>query len=806
MQISLNWLKQYVDIPKDLEPKDLALKLTMATVEIENIIDQRERFNNIIVGEIIDIVDHPDATKLKVCRVKTGKEEYQIVCGGANIYQGLKGVLALPGAQVKWHGQGEYVKLEKTKIRGIESNGMLCAAEEVDLPEIYSVNGGVVDLGAKVKIGQSIAEVFGLDDVIFEIDNKSITHRSDLWGHYGLAREIAAIFDTKLGQLKTDILKEGKEVDLKVEIEDNENCLRYMAVAIGNVKIEASPDWLQNFLKAVGIRPINNIVDISNFVMLELGQPTHAFDRKDITDDTIIIKRAKGKEKYRTLDNIERELDLNTLLICDKKRPVALAGVMGGLNSEVEEKTEEIIFEVANFNPVNIRKTATRLDLRTDAATRFEKGLDPGLVEIGMKRVITLIHELLPQARLTSKVIDINNLKAEARVIELSLDFLKRRVGIEIPKKEVIRILESLSFKVSDKKGELSVTVPDFRTKKDIFIVEDLVEEIARIYGYDNIEQVMPYISMEPQEYNQEREIERQVKNILVNVGGLNEVLNYSFISEKQILNLGLELENHLELKNTLSQDQKYLRSSLIFNLLHNVSDNLRFFKECKLFELGRVFNLKAGEYSFSPKSKELLSSQSKELAGVVINDNPFIEVKGLVETLLNLLEVKYELRINKNNSGHVLDNTKCLEIIIGDNLIGYLGEVDKKILSKNEIKVKVGYFQINYKEFLKHVADNLKYEPLPKYPGMTYDLSIIVPFKVNWADLEQEVRSTSKLIQQVELFDVYQVSKLGPNKRSLAFHIHFLDKKRTLETKEVEKIREEIVKKLIKKFKAEIR
>ncbi|MBT4334930.1 phenylalanine--tRNA ligase subunit beta, partial [bacterium] len=659
MKISLNWLKQYVDIPKSLEPHELALKLTMATVEVEEIIDEKERFNNILVGEIIEIVDHPDATKLKVCNVRTDTDEYKIVCGGNNIYKGMKSVLALPGALIKWHGEGEFTKLAKVKIRGVESNGMLCAAEEVDLPDSYFVEEGVVDLGNKVKVGEPLAEIFGLDDVIIDIDNKSITHRSDLWGHYGMAREVAAILNKKLGLLKNEELSEGKEVNLKIKIEDNENCLRYMGVAFKNIKIEPSPEWMQNLLTAAGVRPINNIVDISNFVMLELGQPTHAFDRKNITDDTIIVKKAKGSEKFKTLDDIERDLDKNTLLICDKKKPVALAGIMGGLNSEVENDTNEIIFEVANFNPVNVRKTATRLDLRTDAVTRFEKGLDPNLTEVAMKRVITLIHEIIPKAELSSKIVDINNFKETKREIELDLAFLKRRVGIEIPKKEVIRILESLEFKVDDNKETLLVTVPSFRTKKDISIVEDLVEEVARIYGYDNIEHIMPNVSMEPQEFNYERAVERKVKNVLVNICGLNEVLNYSFISEKQISNLDLNIKDHLELKNTLSVDQKYLRTTLLFNLLSNVSKNLRFFKEFNLFELGRVYLDKTGEYHTGPKKKEFLASQSKELAGVCVNKNGFNQVKGIIETLLNELEVKYEFKVKKKVLSNILNKSK---------------------------------------------------------------------------------------------------------------------------------------------------
>ena len=806
MKISLNWLKQYVDIPKDLSAEDLALKLTMSVVEVEEVIDQKLRYENIVVGEIINIVDHPQADKLKVCKVKSGVGEHQVICGASNIYKGMKSALALPGALVKWHGEGDLVKLAKTKIRGVESEGMLCAPSEINLTDIFKESDGVVDFKTG-KVGQSVAEVLGLDDVILDIDNKSLTHRPDLWGHYGIAREVATLLNKKIKPLEiNEKIIEGNQVDLKIEIQDKENCTRYLGVVMGNIQISPSPIWLQNFLKSVDVRPINNVVDVTNFVMLELGRPSHAFDRKEMKQDTIIVRRAKNDEKFTTLDGLERKLDETMCLVCDAERATDLGGIMGGLNSEIKNETTEIILELANFKAANIRKTSTKLGLRTDAATRFEKGLSPELAELGLKRIITLIHQLLPNSQIISKIVDINYETPTAREIEFDLDFLQSRMGMMIEKKEVRKILESLHFEVSEKKGTFTVIPPSFRTIKDISIPEDVVEEVARIYGFDNIKSQMPSVSMAPQEINHERLVERKVKQTLAYICGFTEVSNYSFMGGKLIELLGLELTDHLEIKNYLTEDQRYLRTSLLPLLLKNVADNLRFYKEFNLFELGRVIKPEMGDYKTDSTGKNFLNRQDKYLGALSVGAEAFYKVKGVIELLLNSLEVEYNFSLEVTKSPKHVNSVMYLEIIVNDKVIGYITELASLILSGYNINKPVAYTEVNYSDLLKYLKDCKKYQPLPKFPGITYDVSLVVSNTVRWIDIEQEVLNTSPLVQQVELFDVYQTSKLGLNKRSLAFHIHFLDLKRTLTSKEVDELRDKIINKLVKKFKAEIR
>ncbi|HBR13572.1 MAG: Phenylalanine-tRNA ligase beta subunit [Parcubacteria group bacterium GW2011_GWA2_43_17] len=816
MKISLNWIKQYVDIPKDFTPQELALRLTMSVVEVDAVEDQKSRYDNMVVGEVLNVVDHPQADKLKVCKVKAGSAEYQVICGGSNVRKGLKGVLALPGALVKWHGQGNLVKLSQAKIRGVESEGMLCAAAEIDLADEFNEptftqaaagrEDGIVELTAG-KSGQPVAEVLGLNDVILDIDNKSLTNRPDLWGHYGLAREVAALLGKKLKPLElNEKIVEDSQVDLKIDIQDAENCSRYLGAVMGNIRIAPSPRWLQNFLKAVGVRPINNVVDVTNFVMLELGRPSHAFDRLSIHQDTITVRRAAEGEKFKTLDGVERKLDGTMCLVCDADRPTDLAGIMGGENSEIKAGTTEIILELANFNPVNIRKTAAKLGLRTDAATRFEKGLSPDLAELGLKRLVTLIQQLIPEARLLSKIVDVNHEADVQRQIEFDLDFIRRRLGVPIDKKEVSRILEGLHFTVSVKKEHFSVTPPLFRTVKDVSIPEDLVEEVARIYGFDNIPPAMPLVSMAPQDSNAERSAERQAKQILAYVCGFTEVSNYSFMGANLIVAAGLALDQHLEIKNYLTEDQRYLRSSLLPLLLKNAAGNLRFFKNFNLFELGRVFSLGPGEYKTDQGGKNYLSRQEKYLAALSIGPEVFFNLKGAVEALLAGLEVNYQFNFDAAQAPSHVQSSRYANITVNDQAVGYLAEVAVKTCQAYKINKAAAYFEINFSHLLKYLGEHKKYQPLPKFPGIICDIAVVVDQAVRWLDIEKEVKAQSPLINQVELFDVYRVDQAGAAKKSLAFHVHFSDANRTLTSAETGTLRDKIVSRLVKKFKAAAR
>ncbi|MBU4481859.1 phenylalanine--tRNA ligase subunit beta, partial [Patescibacteria group bacterium] len=692
MKISLNWLKQYIDLPKNITPKKLAEDLIMSTVEVESIKNQAEEFENIVVGKIVKLKKHPNADKLKIVMTDIGQPEpVQIVCGGANLKQGMFVAVALPGAKVKWHGQGEPVVLEKVKIRGQESFGMICASNEIGLENRFpcgemsrnsagsrSTAGEILDLNKIVQsktlnqqIGQNLSEALGFNDVIIEIENKSLTNRPDLWSHYGIARELSAIYNLPLCHpelVSGSNIKSRNKFGMTVKIQDENLCSRYIGCVVKNIKIAPSPEWMQKRLEAVGLRAINNIVDITNYVLMDVGQPTHAFNKTLIhtdvnTDKTqIIIRNAKKGEKIQSLDGEERELDENMLVIADSEKPIAIAGIIGGANSEIDKNTTEIILESATFNAMSVRKTSQKLNLRTEAEIRFEKNLDSNLAETAMLRMLYLIKKIIPESEIT-EYIDEFPVKPKNKIIKINHDFIEKRIGQKFNSEEIIKILSRLGFKVEESNGAYKILVPSWRATGDVSIPEDIVEEVARIYGYDNLKEKVEMIEMDKAKYQLEFDLENKIKNYLSLGCGMNEVFNYPWADEKILDKLGLSSDKIIEIANPPAQENRFLQSSLIPNLIKNVQDNLRYFSEFKLFELARVF--KSGQdKSFGD---DVLAEQPKMLAGaIVFRDDIFFEIKGVVEGALKELRImNYELRIGKATP--FLNQDKNLGIFIND-------------------------------------------------------------------------------------------------------------------------------------------
>jgi len=811
MKISVNWLKQYLSLPSSTDWRELALELSLKTVEVEKVFYQAEQFEHMVIGEIVSLVDHPQADRLKVLEVTDGVKKYQVVCGGTNVYKGMKSVLALPGAKVTWHGQGEPVVLEATKIRGVESFGMLCAPAEIglhgELCPVAIPTTGVLDL-PQAKAGQKIEEALDLNDVILEIDNKSMTHRPDLWGHYGLAREVAVITETALKPLP--ILKVKNKLDpspVKVEVKDIEACPRYIALTIKDIVIQDSPLWLKRLLLAAGMRPINNIVDLTNYIMLELGQPIHAFDRSTIKGDSLIIKRAATGERFKTLDGEERILDSNTLLICDAEKAVALAGVMGGENSEIKKTTTDVIFEIANFQPTIIRKAAQRLNLRTEASSRYEKSLDPELTLTAAERILYLLKELSPTAKLAGQLVDVNNSTAKKITLDLDLNWLQKRLGEEISISSAAKILTRLGFSVKTSAKLLKVTVPSFRASKDVTIIEDLVEEVARIYGYDKIIAKAPLVELIAPTDNPTLTLERRIKDFLSLAGDSSEVATYSFAALSAVEASGFNVADHLEVLNPLTADQRYLRFSLLESFLSSWQANYRFFDAFNIYEIGRVFAKIDGAIMADTTNQTALPKQDRSVAGLITGREArglFLNAKGLVESLLDYLEVDYSYDFPKKKEFAAADNNHLI-IKVGGEVLGDIFGINHNVVKALGVKNEAVYWQLSFELLLKHVQDKKQYVALPKYPGMIYDLSLFFSAAISWAEVKLLVEKISPLIQRVELFDVYQ-EKTGNLRRSLAFHVYFLDYEKTLVTETVEQIKKQIVDLLKNKLKAEER
>ncbi len=594
MYLSLNWIKNWVKLPKDITAKQIADDLTMATVEVEEVIDQASRLENIVVGKVEAITKHPQADKLQVVEVKIGQENIKVVCGGTNLHQGMLVAFAKVGSYVRWHGEGDLVKLESAKIRGVKSNGMIAAASEIGLANLFPQDSEyeILDLSDfKLKVGQPLAEALELDDIIIDIDNKSINHRPDLWGQYGLAREIAAIYKTKLKDYDIEEFKTKNDAKLKVTVKNTDKCFRYLGLVLHNVKVEDSPWWLKKQLEAVGIRPINNIVDVTNYVMYELGQPLHAFDSSQITSNHIIVKEAAKAEKFVTLDGKKRRLPEGALMIADNKKYVALAGIMGGQNSEISNNSTEIILESANFKASSIRNTSQALGLRSESSARFEKSLDPKIASIAIKRATAMILSLNEDTYVASQLADVDHNPFKEISLEVEHDLINNIFGQDIPDSDIKDILERLQFEVKQKAKKFSIKVPSFRATKDISIPEDIVEEVARIYGYDNIKPSLPTVTIEEAQEDFAWQAAKDIKNWLSLSQSYDEVYTYAFTDQDWAVKLGFDLKNHIKVKKAMSPDMAFMNLSLLPNLFKKAEENLRWFEEFRIFELDRIFD-----------------------------------------------------------------------------------------------------------------------------------------------------------------------------------------------------------------------
>lgn len=816
MKISKKWLQEFVFLPDSLSSEELGKELTMRTVEVEGIEDRGKTLDHIVVAKIVSIEKHPNADKLRVCQVDAGTETVQIVCGGSNLEVGMKVVLAKIGASVVWHGQGDPIVMEKATLRGVDSFGMICAAEEVGLSSMFPKKDDheVVDLSSlKDKPGTPLAKALHLDDVTLEVDNKSLSNRPDLWGHIGMAREIATIYHKKLTLPSPPAIKQGSDFKLTVSVEDADLCPRYMAVALSGITIEPSPDWMQKRLDACGIRPINNIVDITNYVMLELGQPCHAFDANQIADHKIVVRRAKTDEKFVTLDEKEHTLTSDMLMIADNQKSLAIAGVMGGLHSGITEHTTSIIFESATFEPSSIRKTSTKLALRTDSSARFEKSLDPVNAELGLSRLVELTLQICKDAHVASTVIDQYPKPADKKVIETSFAFLEQKVGIALDHKKVTDILERLGFVIAKgKKDTLKITVPSWRATKDVSLPEDLVEEIIRIIGYETVPATLPTFAITPPRQNPVKVLERNIREFLALEAGFTETYNYSFESPELLKKLGIETSLHLELENPIAKDRPLIRRSLIPNLLENVESNLHRFDEIKMFETGRVYKIEEAGERVESKDDGLLPRQDTYLGIVYAKKSeatPFFVLSQSLKNVFARLHVAYEIVPAQNESFAAtpfIHPGRFAFLRVGGAIVGRLSELHPSIAKNLGIGERVAFVEINLNTLSEHCLEEVRYCPLSMYPDVVRDIAIVVEKNVAHANVVDALRSVDALIFSVELFDVYQGERLGENKKSMAYHIIYRSTERTLTTAEVDAVHKKVLETLEKKFGAEIR
>ncbi len=816
MFISFNWLKQHINLPDSTTADEVANKLKLSTVEVESVRFQGADLEGVVVGEILEFKKHRNADKLHVAHVDVGEGKPRQVIFGQMVKMepGFKvpvalAPTALPGGK----------KIDRIEIRGELTEGMLCLDQELGLLK----EGVSIRFFEKtMKNGMPITKALGLDDYILEIDNKSLSNRPDLWGHYGIAREVAALFNREVKTYETKEINKSikQEIKLKVEIEDAKLCPRYMAVAMSGIKVGESPAWLKERLTAVGLRPINNIVDITNYVMLDVGQPMHAFDarkltinKEQLTNVSIVVRRAKEGEEFTTLDHKKYRLDSSMVVIATDEKAVALAGVMGGLESGIADDTTTIIFESANFDAATTRKTSTKLGLRTDSSARFEKSLDPNMCEVALKRAVELILEICPEAKVASKVIDEGKPRLFTGPLEIPVEFFAKKLGIEIPVKTIVTILQRLGFIVTEKKKTLSVKIPSWRATKDVSIPEDLVEEVARIYGYDNIPATLPTFPITPPGENKLRTLEHRVAEIMVRELGFTEVYNYSFVSASQIAKLGDDISRYLELDNPISKEKPYVRRNLLPNLLENISSNMSRAESLKLFEIGKVFHGDEAGPRVDTNGDELLPRQDVYLTALYVHKKdttPFWEVRRIAEMLALELGMHFEYAPASARPLHSWQHpARTTWLKMAGGIVGRVYELHPSTTESYGIAQRVGLCSINLSELVEmNKANSFKNiaTALSSFPEAVRDIAFLVKKEIAHADILQVLGSIDPLLTKIELFDVFEGVGIGEGYKSLAYHLTYVSSERTLTNSEVDTAHSKVEKILQEKFKAEIR
>lgn len=803
MLVSYKWLQEYVDL-SGVTPEDLANQITLTGIEVDQVKKLDAQLKNIVTGHVLECRQHPNAEKLRLCLVDIGEEEpVQIVCGAPNVAAGQKVIVAKPGARLPGG-----LKIKKAKLRGEVSNGMICSLEELGfesrvVPKEYA--DGIYVLPEDTPVGIDAIPLLGLDDVVLELDLTA--NRADCLSMIGVAYETAAIFNqaVQLPKVKENSGNGDRVEDyVSIHVEDPEDAPLYTAKVIKNVTIGPSPLWLQNRLMTSGIRPHNNVVDITNYILLEYGQPLHAFDYDRFGSKEVLVRKAKPGEKIVTLDDVARELTEDDLVITNGKEPVALAGVMGGANSEVTDKTTTILLESAYFNGSTIRKTSKYHGLRSEASSRFEKGVDPNRVRQASERAAELIAELAG-GEIVTGMAEFDKLEVKPVEITIELDKLNTFLGTELALDEVTAIIDRLQF-TFDVAGEtITVHIPSRRW--DLAIPEDMYEEIARIYGYDKIPFTLPEGEQTRgrlTDYQKQRHIVRDV----LEGAGLNEAITYSLTNEEKYGQFALNQSEPIRLMMPMSEEHAQLRISLIPHLLDAVSYNqARKNNDVFLYEIGSIF-IKQGD-NVQPKEVEHVAGV---LTGLYVNHPwqgekvpvDFYTVKGILENLFAKLSLDHKITYIKAEIDGMHPG-QTAKILLEDEVVGFVGKIHPEREKAYDVK-NVFAFELNLEMLLSRELPESTYKPIPRFPAISRDIALIVDQAQEAAELEQVIRKAGgKLLQHVKVFDVYEGEHVAAGKKSIAFTMEFYDPERTLTDEEVNQIHEKIVTEL-KNFGAELR
>jgi len=801
MKISYNWLKEFINL--ELSPEETAEKLTLIGLEVEEVTSYGSKLEGVVIGEVLEVADHSNADRLRVCKVNIGSETVQIVCGADNVAAGQKVPVATVGTTLPVEMEnGKPFTIREAKLRGEESKGMICAEDELGLGDDHS---GIMVLDEELEAGIPLNKAFDLyQDSIIDIE---ITpNRPDATCHLGVARDLAAALGLELNKpFETEFSEQPSIEEIDIEIESPQKCHRYVGKMVKGVTISESPTWLQNRLKAIGVRPVNNVVDVTNYVMFELGQPLHGFDADTIKGKKIIVKDFDEEIDFETLDHIERKCSPGTLFICDAEEPVAIAGVMGGVDSEVSDDTTNVLIESAYFDPGSIRRTAKEQMLQSDASYRFERGIDPQLQRIAAERAAALMAEVAG-GEILDACTDIHPQKTKARELSLRKSYVNRLLGTDFSADQINKILDGLEFDLLDKDDNvLKYRIPTFRP--DLEREVDLIEEVGRLYDYNNIPAPKHTSFASPEPITDWEQLLTKARNIAKGMQ-FREIYSNSLMPETDAELLG-NLDDMIHTLNPISKDMTTLRPSLLYGFLKSVAYNFnRKVEHLRFFEVGNVFE-KSGNGTYHKGIQEetnilfgLAGFKTIEHWKTEPEHFDVFDLKAPVRSFLQQFDVYGSLEESADENNVLFYNFEGQEV-------GQLYEVDRGMLDHYDIKLPAfaAEFSLSRIFELRNQIEPQRFEPVPKFPSFEFDFAVTVDSTVKAGALLNTIRnSAGDSLQDLDIFDVFEGESLGENKKSLAFRLSFLDKNKTLTIKDVEPIINKVLNDLEKKYSAKLR
>lgn len=769
MLVSMNWIREFVNLD-GLDIDTLIHRFTLATAEVEDIHHYGQNTNNVVVAKILSVENHPNSKKLHLLKVDAGDKIYDCVCGAPNVYEGKIVAFAKEGGMVNGN------PINCATVAGYESHGMCCSEAELGISDDHS---GLMDIDEDVKLGTDIKLIYPIEDTVFDVDNKSLTNRPDLWGHYGIAREFAALTGRTLKPYeKLDCSEFDSLPSVDIDIRDKELAYRYTGIKVENITRHKSPAEMRVRLYYCGSRAINLLADLTNYIMLELGQPMHAFDLRKV--DKIEVQRFDEDFDFETLDNVKRHIDTNTLMICSHEKPVAIAGIMGGLDSSIADDTTSLLLESATFDGVSVRKSSTRLGLRTDASMRYEKMLDPEIAPSATERFLKILKEVDPDVRVISSLTDVYAKKYDTITLDFDKRYVDRYTGIEITNERIVETLTSLGFGVVQNEDCFKVTVPSWRATKDVTITADIIEEITRIYGYDNFAVTTTLSPLYPVLRSTAKNDENQIKDILVKKYNMHEIHSYIWNDAKKFEALGIETEQNVRLINAMASELSVLRNSLIPTLLSCVNDNKAYAPDFGIFEIARVVEGLSDDGTCNERKKlgiAVLSHTKSE-------KDIYFEIRNTIALIIrDIKHAKTEFRgITATHNWQHPKNTAG--VFVNGVQLGFISAAHPICNEKIDKKAAIVFAEIDMGIFSECKNDGIAYDEPSKYPSIDFDLSFVVNDSIRFADIEKAWNENRlEYLADVSLTDVYD----DGIQKSISIRLHFMSKEKTLQRTEIQ-------------------